>query len=138
MYPDIDETGRRYRRMGDGSIEYEPEIIIDGIAVPQSQLSEFNRKRKEQIENTLHDVNEQELHRAMIKDCPFSKNQLNTNCSEACAWYDGGCVLTRLEGSQSPGYHLDGKCPVSGRKCTHNCNMRVNDRCILLEGRIKR
>ena len=42
-----DEEGRRYRMIGKNCKEYEMIVMIDGYPVPQSQVDDFHRRRKE-------------------------------------------------------------------------------------------
>ena len=44
---EVDAQGRRFRLIGANCVEYEPTITIDGIEIPQSELVEFHRRRRE-------------------------------------------------------------------------------------------
>jgi len=128
LYPEYDARERRWYRKVGGCIEYEPEIVIDGISVPQSQLQSFRESRKKA------DVTASVVDRMPVRDCPFKTTGINTECNSGCAWYDKECILTRPEAPQSDFYRMDGKCPISGRKCTENCSMRAGEICLLLKG----
>lgn len=122
---------RRFRRTIYGK-EYEKEIIIDGIPVPESQLEEFNRRRKEAAEERIKKQNKALQEPAT--QCPFlcGRGGMNTKCRRECVFYcENGCAfaVTRHKPQRDT---ADQYCPLSGCICNRNCTMYANG-CNLLE-----
>lgn len=116
---ETDELGRRFRRIGKGAIEYEPEI--NGI--PQSVFFRSQKAQKEQREKQLKEEQARAAEKAARRrNCPFiDSNSRNTDCTlEACALYMDGCTLARL----TPAKDTEGlQCPFSRyrHKCRKDC-----------------
>ena len=124
---------RRFRRTAHG-IEYEKEIIIDGIPVPESQLEEFNRRRREAAEENLRKQNEARVNPPQpTTQCPFlcGRGVYNTECRRECVFYgQNGCEFRCTNRSQGQDT-IGKKCPFKG-KCEANCTMYAHG-CTLLE-----
>ena len=124
---------RRYRKIG-SMIEYEKEIMVNGIPVPESQLEEHNRRMKEAEEQYRKQETQRLADSAPLKtECPFlcGKNQLYTQCRRDCTFYgENGCefCFTATEPTQD---NANRECPLRG-KCNNNCTMYSNG-CGLLE-----
>lgn len=118
-----DENGRRFRKIGDSCIEYEPEI--NGI--PKSKFFAYQKAQKEreaaEAERRKREAADKELLR---RHCPImDDNGKNADCSrEKCALFMNGCALARLTGDRSPARDTKGlQCPFSTTKraCRIDC-----------------
>ena len=90
------KTGQRYRDVGKMR-EYEPTIIIDGIEVPESQLADFHKRRKEAEERRKAAELEAWENRPEPKSCPFSSGNNNTCKREKCSLFlKGKCAIAIL------------------------------------------
>ena len=91
------KTGQRYRDVGKMR-EYEPTIVIDGIEIPQSQLSDFHRRRKEAEERRKAEALEAAKNRPEPKSCPFITNGCSTACKrENCnIFLKGKCSIATI------------------------------------------
>lgn len=120
----VDEnTGERYRMVGQHCKEYEKILIIDGFSVPESQLEEFHKQRKKA---------EEEHRRRMLAEshiptynCPFETG-LHTECKrDRCAVYMDGCLLRN--NLSSPAKDTKGLlCPFSNLSCRTDCTFYSN------------
>ena len=90
------KTGERYRMIGHIK-EYEPTIRIDGIEIPQSQLADYHKRRKEAEERRKAAALEEFKSRPEPKSCPFV-NGCNTTCKrEGCTLFlKGKCAIAIL------------------------------------------
>ncbi len=118
-----DETGRRYREIGN-CIEYEPDI--NGI--PQSVFYRSQKAQKE-LDAIARDKKQREAaeRAARRRNCPFiDSNTPNTDCSlESCALYMDGCTFARL----TPAKDTEGlQCPFDRyrHKCRKDCALYRN------------
>lgn len=115
---------RRYRWVGNVK-EYEMTIRIDGYEVPESELEEFNRRRRE--DNERRKKEQVKASKVQLRSCPF-RDGLNTMCTEErCAMYtaDKGCALAQI-GSKTPTMNrLGAACPFSryNSPCRETCAM---------------
>lgn len=121
-------TGRRFKRIGN-CIEYEPTTRIDGLEVPESQLAEFYKRRKEAEERCKAAALEELKNRPKPKGCPFS-NGMNNQCKrEKCVLFlDGRCsiaILADAHGTDQP-IAKDAKCPFSVYGRCGSCAMNNN------------
>lgn len=98
-------TGRRFRRVGESSIEWEPDYIFSG--------------------GTKLKIKEPE--KSSVRLCPFEETAYNRHeCRrDACAWWLDGCVI--VTGSKVG--KLGASCPLSrnGRQCVRECMMHESD-----------
>lgn len=115
---------RRYRIVGGGVKEYEMMVIIDGIEIPQSQVEDYHRRKKE-AEQALKEANEREARLHTSKTCPF-KDGLNTECLTDCALYGKtACALTMKETPPDKDTS-GGNCPIYRRQCNEKCALYFN------------
>lgn len=91
---EVDQTtGRRFRRIGQGCIEWEKIVYVDGFPVPESELEDFCARRKEAEEQ------EKKLERQPEPDmpvCPFHDRMTMRCKGSSCALYADGCTLARI------------------------------------------
>ena len=117
-----DKDGRRYRYVG-RTKEYEMMIRVDGIEIPQSELKDYNRRKREAAERQK--PKEQPVY-FTDKICPFkiSKNSMRTACNRACAFFDNGCILAKTD--KKPQRETKGDyCPIT-RTCKESCALYQN------------
>ena len=109
----VDErSGRRYRIVGKGCIEYEPDFIGSYGTVPQGMADKIQRV----------DVTPERQESA--KTCPF---QRGIPCRKDCALRSGnGCGIGT--GAQES----KGRCPFSSLPCGHDCGLFRDGGCGLL------
>lgn len=110
---------RRYRMIGNCK-EYEMDVTVDGITIPQSQLEDYHRRKKE-AEQARQEAEKNRPAPPPRKNCPF-RESMQTDCKrEQCALFDGnGCTLARL----TPAKATEGlQCPFSkyNYKCRTDC-----------------
>ena len=115
-----DKYGKRYRKVGDHTIEYEIEIG----SIPQSDFLERNRRTKEILEAKYKEEQRRAAERAaQRRNCPF-RDGMQTDCTrEACALFLNGCTLAMLA-DQPPAKATEGlQCPFSRyrSKCRTDC-----------------
>lgn len=109
---------RRYRMIGKIK-EYEKTIRINGMEIPESELEDFNRRRREA---------EEARRKAPLpppaQKCPFNATGLPTDCKQGkCALYDGeACSLAQI----APEAARDTagiKCPFNPYQCDNKCSL---------------
>lgn len=130
---EVDPHGgvRRFRMVGNIK-EYEMEISVNGVLVPQSQLEEHNRRAREAKERQGLPLNANARNQQK-KRCPFASvggRSLDDACRSDCAFYGrNGCELGTNEstGTQDA---CGKKCPLGGN-CGGNCALYENG-CSLL------
>ena len=90
------KTGERFRMIGKIK-EYELMVRIDGIEIPQSQLADYNKRKKEAEERRKAEAMEAAKNRPEPKSCPFA-NGCNTLCKrEGCKIFaNGKCALATI------------------------------------------
>lgn len=121
---------RRFRMVG-GIKEYEPTITIDGIEVPQSQLADFHRRRKEAEERRKAAAEEAWRNRPEPKSCPFIDGCTTTCRREACKiFFRGKCSIATL--ADSTGVTIE-ETPAKGTKCPFSIYGKC-DSCALFNG----
>lgn len=115
---------RRYR-WENGVKSYEMMVTVDGATIPESQLEDYNRRKKEQLAARL----EQENATPQGKACPFNGGGHSCNL-EKCAVFDGGsCILARI--ADTAIRDTEGKsCPFSPYQCRPDCGLYKNG-CVL-------
>lgn len=106
---------RRFRMIGSIK-EYEPTITIDGIEIPQSQLEDYHRRRKEAEERRKAEALEAAKNRPEPRSCPFITNGCNTTCKrENCRLFlKGKCALAII--ADSTGVTIE-ETPTKAQKC---------------------
>lgn len=94
---EVDENGKRFRRVGN-IIEYEMMIsVAGGIEIPESELEEYNRRQKEAEEKRKAAAMEELKNRPEPKSCPFSNGNNNTCQREKCSLFlKGKCAIAIL------------------------------------------
>ena len=121
------ETGRRFRRIGNGCVEYEMMIHTAGCVVPQSQLAEHNARMRAADERMREEAR-RAAEAAPKISCPL-KDGLSTTCTgEKCALFlNGGCAIAQLIPG-TPARTRKGQCPISrsARGCTEDCALYEN------------
>lgn len=128
-----DETGRRFRKIGEGSIEYEPTITVDGIEIPQSELAAYHERRKA-AEQARKEAAAKAPAPPARKNCPLMDG-MNTDCTgEKCALFlKGGCTLAQIS-DRPPAKRTEGlQCPLSKYhfKCRTDCALYNMTGCTL-------
>ena len=112
---------RRYRMIGNCK-EYEMDVTVDGITIPQSQLEDYHRRKKE-AEQARREAEKNAPPPPPRKNCPLADG-MNTDCTnEKCALYLNGCTLARLT-DRPPAKATEGlQCPFSkyNYKCRTDC-----------------
>ena len=119
------KTGERFRMIGKIK-EYVLMVRIDGIEIPQSQLSDYHKRKKAAEEERLKKALEEAQNRPPAKSCPFANGKCalatiadasgveieeapakdNRKCPfsiyghcKGCALYNKGCAIVRLAAS---------------------------------------
>lgn len=114
----MDENGRRYRLIGNGCREYEPEISIHGIMVPVSQADAVREQIREAEEKARKEKAELEARLSRLGSCPFTKG-MRIQCRTQCAFYsEDGC----MKNPDAKGR----RCPISNYVCAEECMLYDN------------
>lgn len=105
---------RRYRMIG-GVKEYEMTVTVDGIEIPQSELTAYH-ERKKAAEQARREAEKNRPAPPPPKNCPFNDG-MQTSCTrDKCALYMDGCTLARWNATKA----TEGlQCPFS--KYRHKC-----------------
>lgn len=120
---------RRYRMYGKIK-EYEKMITVDGIEIPESELTAFHERNKAKKEAARAAEQRAAKNKQVIKTCPFKANNLLAKCTyEECALYVGGCALAMAGEPIKDTSNL--KCPLTNRNCTNNCALFKTNGCTL-------
>lgn len=116
---------RRYRMYGKIK-EYEKMIRVDGIEIPESELSAFHARNKAIKEAQRAAMQRELTNMPVIKLCPFRANNLQKKCiCEACALYVDGCTLAMI--GEPTKQTANQKCPLTNSNCKSDCALfRVN------------
>ena len=113
---------RRYRMIGNCK-EYEPTIRVDGIEIPQSELTAYHERKKAAQAAQIEAAKKAAAAAPPPRNCPFSDG-MSTQCTrEKCALYLNGCTLARLT-DKPPAKATEGlQCPFSKyhSKCRKDC-----------------
>lgn len=122
-----DERGQRFRMIG-GVKEYETIICVDGAQVPQSQLEEFHRQRKEAAERQRKAEQASAAEAPPARICPLREG-IDDRCEGSkCALYLNGCVLSQIS-DRAPAKDTKGlTCPLNRyrTKCREDCALYEN------------
>ena len=109
------KTGERFRMIGKIK-EYELMVRIDGIEIPQSQLADYHKRKKEAEERRKAEAMEAAKNRPEPKSCPFA-NGCNTLCKrEGCKIFaNGKCALATI--ADASGVEIEEAPAKDNRKC---------------------
>lgn len=109
------KTGERFRMIGKIK-EYELMVRIDGIEIPQSQLADYHKRKKEAEERRKAEAMEAAKNRPEPKSCPFA-NGCNTLCKrEGCKIFaNGKCALATI--ADASGVGIEEAPAKDNRKC---------------------
>lgn len=109
------KTGERFRMIGKIK-EYELMVRIDGIEIPQSQLADYHKRKKEAEERRKTEAMEAAKNRPEPKSCPFA-NGCNTLCKrEGCKIFaNGKCALATI--ADASGVEIEEAPVKDNRKC---------------------
>lgn len=109
------KTGERFRMIGKIK-EYELMVRIDGIEIPQSQLADYHKRKKEAEERRKAAADEAWKNRPPAKSCPFA-NGCNTLCKrEGCKIFaNGKCALATI--ADASGVEIEEAPVKDNRKC---------------------
>ena len=109
------KTGERFRMIGKIK-EYELMVRIDGIEIPQSQLADYHKRKKEAEERRKAEALEAAKNRPEPKSCPFA-NGCNTTCKrEGCKIFaNGKCALATI--ADASGVEIEEAPAKDNRKC---------------------
>ena len=109
------KTGERFRMIGKIK-EYELMVRIDGIEIPQSQLADYHKRKKEAEERRKAAADEAWKNRPEPKSCPFA-NGCNTLCKrEGCKIFaNGKCALATI--ADASGVEIEEAPAKDNRKC---------------------
>lgn len=110
---------RRYRMVGNCK-EYEMDVTVDGITIPQSQLTAYHERKKAAQAAQIEAERKRAAQAKPPRNCPLSDG-MNTQCTqEKCALYMDGCTLARWNAAKA----TEGlQCPLSKykSKCRTDC-----------------
>ena len=113
---------RRYRMIGNCK-EYEMMVTVDGMQIPQSELSAYHeRKRQQEEARKLQEAKEKPR---PLPDCPFSSGMDQRCKGEKCAIYMDGCTLARIGKGKATKDTQGAKCPFNGYTCNKSCALYV-------------
>lgn len=109
------KTGERFRMIGKIK-EYELMVRIDGIEIPQSQLADYHKRKKEAEERRKAEAMEAAKNRPEPKSCPFA-NGCNTLCRrEGCKIFaNGKCAFATI--ADASGVEIEEAPAKDNRKC---------------------
>ena len=109
------KTGERFRMIGKIK-EYELMVRIDGIEIPQSQLADYHKRKKEAEERRKAEAMEAAKNRPEPKSCPFA-NGCNTLCKrEGCKIFaNGKCAFATI--ADASGVEIEEAPAKDNRKC---------------------
>ena len=116
----IDEYGRKFRMIGEFIKEYEKMIKVDGIEIPESELSAYYERKEAAAEARKHEAQQIAPRRGR---CPFNSG-INQSCTDKCALFTlDGCGLIN---KKAPGQMAGKSCPFSAYSCTTDCQLYNN------------
>lgn len=109
---------RRYRMIGNCK-EYEMMVTVDGISIPESEVSAYH-ERKRAAEQARMEAEKNRPTPPPPKQCPFVQ-ALDTTCKrEKCALFDGkGCTLAPAATAARDTAGL--RCPFTSTACRVDC-----------------
>lgn len=106
----------RVRRIGN-IVEHEMMVSIDGIMMPESQVSDYHRRKKEAKAAAAAQP------APVLKSCPFrlGSNSMATQCSENCSCFTDGCCVFAASNIKPTSDTRGRRCPIIGRECLQAC-----------------
>ena len=105
---------KRFRMIGQIK-EYEPTITINGLEIPQSQLEDYHRRKKEAEERRKAAKLEAWENRPEPKSCPLSDSCNNTCKREGCnIFLKGKCSIATI--ADASGVEIE-EAPAKNSKC---------------------
>ena len=108
------KTGERYRMIGRIK-EYELMVRVDGIEIPQSQLADYHKRKKEAEEKRKAAAMEELKNRPEPKSCPFSDGCNNTCKRDGCnIFLKGKCSIATI--ADASGVEIE-EAPAQNSKC---------------------
>ena len=118
---------RRFRMVGNIK-EYEMDVTVDGMTMPQSQVAEYHR-RKQEAEQARIEAAKNAPPPQPQRVCPF-KQGLTTHCRDDCALHTAhGCALVYMI-DRKPATSTEGRsCPFHTTNCNKDCAI-YNNGCI--------
>ena len=129
-----DANGKKYRMVGNIK-EYETTIRIGGVEIPESQLEDYNKRRKEREQAALQAQKAEAARKAALPKyhCPFNHNGLNSVCrNDECAFFNGNdCIIRQVDAE--PKASQGKRCPIDiyNRQCNNDCAFYKDKGCIL-------
>ena len=109
------KTGERYRMIGRIK-EYELMVRVDGIEIPQSQLADYHKRKKEAEEKRKAAAMEELKNRPEPKSCPLSDSCNNTCTREGCKIFlNGKCAIAAI--ADATGAEIEAAPATDKRKC---------------------
>lgn len=105
---EVDDLGRRFRRIGPGMVEYATKVTTTFGTFDQDELDGMERLEKTSFESVKEETTQY---------CPFS-TAIDSKCREDCARHGmTGCGFVTGEPS-----HVGSLCPLPGRMaCRNDC-----------------
>ena len=121
-------TGRRFRKIGDFGVEWEPVVYSSVGFLTQSELTAHNERKGAERENGGREPEKPKRH------CPL-RSGMKTECTGAeCALFvDGQCSIGAQFSGVPTHSTADKACPFDrhGGRCRPNCVLRCGDGCKL-------
>jgi hypothetical protein len=113
--------------IGAGTKEYEKTVRVDGLEIPESELQDYYKQKKERAAAGIKPQRLQNTPALTL--CPFSTSQQSCR-REKCALYTGAsCSLARIaERAEKDTAGLS--CPFSAYPCRRECGLYKNG-CVL-------
>lgn len=124
--------GKKRYRMNGGIKEYEMMVTVDGIEIPQSELSAYHERKKAALQKQIEANMKKLAEKRNNKTCPYMEG-MNINCiRDKCAFYSDGCK--QGSGSKAPRDTKDLNCPLNRlhRHCREDCAL-YNKGCTLIK-----
>ena len=109
--------GKRRYRMNGNIKEYEPEIMIDGIPIPESEIEAYNARKKAAID-AMVEAQKRELTQRRAT-CPFLQSFDRGCLRDKCAMYLNGCTLSQAKAAARNTAGL--RCPFTSGSCQTDC-----------------
>lgn len=128
---EVDEHGRRFRRMGN-CIEYAMTVQTMAGEVYFDDLDEHNRRMKEQAEERRQAEIKALQAGITERNCPFKmgRNLIKISCEKSCTFYmDTSCAFANMNTRGIKDTKGTG-CIIAGR-CNERCAM-YNEGCTLI------
>ena len=116
---EVNPWGGTHRFRMNGPIkEYEAQVVIDGVSIPESEVEAYNARKREQERQAV------EAMKANLqpprKTCPFSQALDPVCLGDKCAMFaPGGCTLSRIAAASRNTAGL--RCPFNPYPCRESC-----------------